>query len=270
MAVMNRPEVPGREGPVNCGGRSRPGQIAASARPIIDRHHAAACWDHEHRCSSVKLRACPVARCVVVRRPRSWTLPSLCGENDMNKLRNSGLPTEGQFRVARSTGRPPDLETVLRGLAWVQRLPERAQARVLEDCHDKTYQKGESVARMGEPSVFWIGVVEGLLKVSAVTFSGRSVMFTAVPEGSWVGEGSVIKRELRRYDLTAMRPTRVVLVPRATFLWLLETDHGFSRYIIDHLNERTGQFLSMLEVSRMSSPVARLAGAICNLYNPVL
>lgn len=118
--------------------------------------------------------------------------------------------------------------------------------------------------------MFWIGVVDGLLKVSAVTFSGRSVMFTAVPEGSWVGEGSVIKRELRRYDLTAMRATRVIMVPRATFLWLLETDHGFSRYIIDHLNERTGQFLSMLDVSRMTSPVARLAGAICNLFNPVL
>lgn len=188
----------------------------------------------------------------------------------MNKLRNPSLAAQGRVRIAASAVRSTDLGTVLGGLEWVQRLPDRAQARVLEDCHDKTYLKGESVARMGEPSMFWIGVVDGLLKVSAVTFSGRSVMFTAVPEGSWVGEGSVIKRELRRYDLTAMRATRVIMVPRATFLWLLETDHGFSRYIIDHLNERTGQFLSMLDVSRMTSPVARLAGAICNLFNPVL
>jgi len=45
-------------------------------------------------------------------------------------------------------------------------------------------------------------------------------MFTAVPSGSWVGEGSVIKREYRRYDLIAMRETRVIHVPRPTFMWL--------------------------------------------------
>lgn len=56
-------------------------------------------------------------------------------------------------------------------------------------------------------------------------------MFTAVPSGSWVGEGSVIKREPRRYELVAIRTTRVIHVHRPTFMWLLETSIGFSRYI---------------------------------------
>jgi CRP/FNR family transcriptional regulator, cyclic AMP receptor protein len=53
-------------------------------------------------------------------------------------------------------------------------------------------------------------------------------------------------------------------------MWLLDTSHEFSRYIIDHLNERTGQFIAMLEVSRITDPAGRVAGAICNLFNPVL
>jgi hypothetical protein len=85
-----------------------------------------------------------------------------------------------------------------------------------------------------------------------------------------VGEGSVIKREPRKYDLMAIRTTRVIHVPRATFMWLLETSGEFSRYIIDHLNERTGQFIAMMEVSRITEPSGRVAGAICNLFNPVL
>src|SRR5690606_7593113 len=44
----------------------------------------------------------------------------------------------------------------------------------------------------------------------------------------------------------------------------------FSRYIIDHLNERAGQFLAMREVSQISDPTRRVAGAICGLFNSVL
>src|SRR4030095_11794389 len=95
-------------------------------------------------------------------------------------------------------------------------------------------------------------------------------MSTAIPKGSWVGEGSVSKREPRRYDITALRTTRVIHVPRPTFMWLLETSVEFSRYIIDHLNERTGQFIAMLEVGRITDPAGRVAGALANLFNPVL
>jgi CRP/FNR family transcriptional regulator, cyclic AMP receptor protein len=162
------------------------------------------------------------------------------------------------------------LEDLLLATDWVQMLPSALRNRVISDCHDKTYGAREVVAHKGEPATSWIGVVDGLLKVSTVTSSGRSMMFTAVPAGSWVGEGSVIKREPRRYDLFALRATRVIHVPRPTFMWLLETSVDFSRYIIDHLNERTGQFLGMLEVSRITDPARRIAGAVCNLFNPVL
>jgi CRP/FNR family cyclic AMP-dependent transcriptional regulator len=165
---------------------------------------------------------------------------------------------------------PPALEALLSSAPWVQLLTGVARDRVIADCYDTLYKPGEFVARKGDLSTTWIGVADGLLKVSTVTGSGRSVMFTAVPSGSWVGEGSVIKREPRRYELLALRTTRVIHVPRATFMWLLETSIEFSRYVIDYLNERAGQFLAMHEVSRIADPAGRVAGAIVNLFNPVL
>ena len=78
----------------------------------------------------------------------------------------------------------------------------------------------------------WIGVAEGLLKISAVYRSGKTVMFMRIPEGSWVGEGSVLKRELRRDDIIAMRASRVICVPGATVRWILSVSFEFVQSII--------------------------------------
>jgi len=95
-------------------------------------------------------------------------------------------------------------------------------------------------------------------------------MFTEVPEGSWIGEGSVIKREPRRYDVLAMRPSRILLLPGTTMRWLLDTCIEFNHLIIARLNERLAQYIGMVEIDRLSDPVARVARAIGTLYNPLL
>ena len=141
---------------------------------------------------------------------------------------------------------------------------------MIADCYDKTYDRGDFVARQGDPSTSWFGVAEGLLKVTSGDGNGRITTFTAVPACAWVGEGAVIKREARRYDVAAMRPSRVIHVPRATFMWLLESSIEFCRFIVDHLNERVGQFIAMVEVARIVEPVRRVAGTICNLSHPIL
>jgi len=95
-------------------------------------------------------------------------------------------------------------------------------------------------------------------------------MFSGIPTDAWVGEGSVIKREPRRYDIVAMTASRTIHIPRATFRWLLETSFEFNHFISDQRNERLGQFISMVETDRLTEPAARLARAVCGLFNPVL
>lgn len=155
-------------------------------------------------------------------------------------------------------------------MSWARALPFPIRERVEADAYEQSYDIDTVVAHKGELANTWIGVADGLLKISAVYRSGKVVMFTGIPQGSWVGEGSVIKREPRRYDIIAMRRTRVIHIPGATFRWLLDTSFEFNHFIIAHLNERLAQYIGMVEIDRLSDPVARLARAIASLFNPVL
>jgi CRP/FNR family cyclic AMP-dependent transcriptional regulator len=165
---------------------------------------------------------------------------------------------------------PKPLDQVLGETLWMRPLPAPLRERVVADAYESIHEENDVVARKGEAVHSWMGVADGLVKASTGFRNGKLVMFAGIPAGSWVGEGSVIKRELRRYDIVAVRPTRIVHVPRATFRWLLETSFEFNRFVIEHLNERLGQFMAMVETDRLSDPIARVARAISNLYHPVL
>lgn len=153
---------------------------------------------------------------------------------------------------------------------WMRSLPTAVRERVSAEAYDSHHAEGDLVARKGESVHSWIGVADGFLKISAVVRSGRVVMFGGVPTDAWVGEGSVIKREPRHYEIVAMRRSHVVHIPRSTFRWLLDSSFEFNHFIIDHLNERLAQFMAMTETSRMTDPVARVARGISSLFNPIL
>lgn len=158
----------------------------------------------------------------------------------------------------------------LRETAWMSQLPESIRVRVCDECFDTFHKKNDIVARRGETVGSWIGVADGFLKVVSQHRSGKPVMFSGIPKNAWVGEGSVIKRDPRPYDIIATVDSRTVHVPRATFLWLLQVSYEFNHFIIDHLNERLAQFMSMTETDRITDPTIRLARAICGLFNPVI
>lgn len=158
----------------------------------------------------------------------------------------------------------------LGSMAWMRALPIEHRERVAMDAYSTTHAAKEVVARKGDPAASWLGVANGLLKISAVSRNGKVLMLTGVPAGSWVGEGSVLKREMRRYDVTAMRRSVVVHIPRATFRWLLDVSLEFNHFIIEHLNERLSQYVGMVETDRLTNPNARLARAILSLFNPII
>lgn len=158
----------------------------------------------------------------------------------------------------------------LGGTPWMRLLPQSVRQRVIAEAYESIHAEKELVAAKGEPARSWIGVVEGLLKASGGFRTGKTFIYSGIPAGSWVGEGSVLKREPRHYDIVAVRPTRTVHIPRATFRWLLDTNLDFNHFIIDHMNERLGQFMGMVETDRIADPLVKLARSILSLFNPTL
>ena len=129
---------------------------------------------------------------------------------------------------------------------------------------------GDYVCRMGRPATYWFGVVEGLLKMSADSASGRTITFTGVPPGGWFGEGTAIKRESYRYNIMALRRSVVAGLPVNTFHWLLDNSIGFNRFVMNQLNERLAQFIEAREIDRSNDPDVRVARNLAALFNSTL
>ena len=117
---------------------------------------------------------------------------------------------------------------------------------------------------------YWFGVVDGLLKMSTETAEGQTITYSGLAPGGWFGEGTVIKREPYRYNVSALRRSLVAGLPADTFHWLLDHSIGFNRFIMNQLNERLGHFIGTLEADRTPKPEQRVARSIAALVNPVL
>lgn len=152
---------------------------------------------------------------------------------------------------------------------WLDLLTPEQQERVRQDVLVEQVSAGAVVERKGEPVHSWLGVLDGLVKVSVGTADGRLVSFTGIPPGGWLGEGSLLKRELRKYDVVALRDSVVARMPAATFNWLLDTSIPFNRYLLVQMNERLSQFIGRSEY-RLLDPDARVARHVAELFNPLL
>ena len=135
---------------------------------------------------------------------------------------------------------------------------------------ERAVPAGGYVCRKGEPVDHWVGVIQGLVKLSSVSDNGKLTTFAGIPAGAWFGEGSLLKQESRRYDVIALRDCRVALMPRATFDWLLDSSIAFNRFLLNQLNERLGYFIAMVEYDRLLGPDARVARCLASLYSSYL
>lgn len=154
--------------------------------------------------------------------------------------------------------------------AWFQVLDPDQQTRVLQDVTLTDYPDGALIERKGERAYAWLGIASGLVKISVGTEDGRMASLTGVPAGGWIGEGSLLKREVRKYDVVALRESSILRLPENTFNWLLDSSIAFNRYLLHQLNERVAQFIGKAEYDRLLAPDARVARCLAELFNPLL
>ncbi len=129
---------------------------------------------------------------------------------------------------------------------------------------------GDCICKIGRQVTYWFGLIDGLLKMSNDDRNGPLITFTGIAPGGWFGEGTAIKRETYRYNVLALRRSRVTGLPLETFHWLLDHSLGFNRFIMNQLNERLGQFVAAREIDRISDPDIKVARSLANLFHPVL
>jgi CRP/FNR family cyclic AMP-dependent transcriptional regulator len=162
------------------------------------------------------------------------------------------------------------LADILAQSPWARALSADELARAREGTCEKVVPAGGFICRKGEPIDYWYGIADGLAKMSSDWITGKSASFTGLAAGSWFGEGSMLKQEPRRYDVVALRNTRVACMRRTTFHWLLDNSIAFNRAIITMINERLGLFIGLLESERLLDTDARVARTVAAMFHPVL
>jgi CRP/FNR family transcriptional regulator, cyclic AMP receptor protein len=155
-------------------------------------------------------------------------------------------------------------------IPWLPQLQPDERERVAADLRVVVVEPGELVCKVGRPVTYWFGVLDGLLKMSNDTAMGVPITFTGVPSGGWFGEGTVLKNEVYRYNIQALRRSVVAGIPAGTFHWLLDRSIGFNRFVMNQLNERLGQFIGAREIDRLSNADERVARSLGALFHPVL
>jgi CRP-like cAMP-binding protein len=166
--------------------------------------------------------------------------------------------------------RRPLTPVELSAIPWLSLLAPPQRERAVADLKIADASPGDYVCRVGRPVTYWFGVVDGLLKMSTDNAQGQTMTFTGVPPGGWFGEGTALKREPYRYNIQALRKSRVAGLHVDTFHWLLDHSIGFNRFVMNQLNERLGQFIAAREIDRMGNPNLRVARSLAALFNPVL
>lgn len=163
-----------------------------------------------------------------------------------------------------------EMRSHLREASWANHLTAEQLMRVEEETQVIKYAVGSVICQEGMPAQHWIGVLDGMVKVGTASPDGRSTTFAGVSSGGWLGEGSLLKRELRPYDVIALRDTWIALMPVQTFDWLFETSLPFNQFLVRQLNARLGQFIALVESCRMQSTTAQVAVCVAQLFNPAL
>jgi CRP-like cAMP-binding protein len=148
--------------------------------------------------------------------------------------------------------------------AWSRELNERELEIARAGIVEKSYSADEFIFMRGDQFEYWTGVVTGLARMGIVSRGGKATSFAGLSAGAWFGEGSVLKNEPRRYDVVALRDTRLAMMDRSTFFWLFENSVGLTSSG-GQLNERLGQFIALLEYGRTLDATARLARGIASL-----
>ena len=89
--------------------------------------------------------------------------------------------------------------------AWSRELNDRETEVARAGVVEKSYRADEFIFMRGDRFDYWTGIVTGLARMGIVSRGGKATSFTGLTAGSWFGEGTVIKREVYRYNIQALR-----------------------------------------------------------------
>ncbi len=179
-------------------------------------------------------------------------------------MRMASADTGEQPLSARQRQAQNAVDTMLGVVPWYNGLPDAERAEIRAALRMVSLRAGEYLFRAGERSPGWYGVVDGLVKWSSRGADGKTLSLAGFSTGSWFGEATMIRGARFEYEVVALRPSRVVILPRDTCERLWNNNIAFTKTLMEHLAQRVDWLMAsytgnvLLDVDTM---VARAVAA---------
>jgi CRP/FNR family transcriptional regulator, cyclic AMP receptor protein len=145
---------------------------------------------------------------------------------------------------------------------WFAALPLAERRTVIAACERVRLAPGEMLFRQGDDvpadSGAFYGVVSGSLKASSLREDGKEAILVVLEAGNWFGEISLIDRQPRTHDATALGETQVLALPRPAFDRLMKRP-AFALAVCRMLAARVRSLYGMVEDATLRSTRARVA-----------
>ena len=120
-------------------------------------------------------------------------------------------------------------QPLLRTGHWFSSLPQPLQDELLGHATLRRLQAGERLFHRGDQPCGLYAVVEGAMRVGAVSVNGKEALLTLVEPPYWFGEISLFDGQPRTHDAFAEGPTVLLHVPQNALNALLERQPAYWR-----------------------------------------
>ena len=150
---------------------------------------------------------------------------------------------------------------------WYTGLPELERNLIRAELRVVSLAAGEFLFRAGNRSPGWYGVVQGLVKWSSPNADGKSLSLAGFSTGSWFGEATMIRRERFEYEVVALRPSQIVILPRETCERLWNNNIEFTKALMTHLAQRVDWLMSSYTSNVLLDVDTTVARAVAAQFN---
>jgi CRP-like cAMP-binding protein len=137
--------------------------------------------------------------------------------------RNRPEPEGVKSRSAR------DYQELLRSGRWFAGLPDELQQRLVDAAVLRTVAARQRLFSRGDEPDGIYAVLDGCIRVSGSSDSGREALLTMLEPPSWFGEISIFDGAPRTHDAVAETEALVLLVPRPALDLILEAQPRYWR-----------------------------------------
>ncbi|AZE02414.1 Crp/Fnr family transcriptional regulator [Pseudomonas chlororaphis] len=145
---------------------------------------------------------------------------------------------------------------------WFSRLPVELQNSLLANARLRSLAPGQRLFQRGDPPCGLYAVLEGTVRVGAVSEQGKEALLSLVEAPHWFGEICLFDGQPRTHDAYAVGPCSLLNVPQAALLELLDEHPPYWRQLALLMSHKLRlTFINLEQLSLMPAP-ARVANRL--------